>query len=83
MHDHGAFAVPPGFTVDDDTFVVSASGGKTWAATLVGTTIQLIKTGSGQLVPGESVTVSRFRSSGEILPSASSVARIQSSSPCQ
>ena len=50
-------AVPPGFTVDDTTFVVSASGGKTWAAALVGTTIQLVKTGSGQLVPGESVTV--------------------------
>jgi hypothetical protein len=51
-------AVPAGWTVDSGSLSVSATGGKTWDASLVATTIQLVANpGTQKLDPGESLTL--------------------------
>lgn len=49
--------VPSGFSGVGTPSISAAPSGKTWTATLVGSTIQLRSTSGSQLAPGESVSV--------------------------
>ena len=49
--------VPSQFSVDGSSLVVSATGGKSWAAAFVSGSIQLVKQNNDQLAIGEAVTV--------------------------